>query len=60
MKKYVSPSVVEFGKVSELIQGCGGWGGEFPSLNDADSDWRWVYNNPDGWRCLCASIGSIC
>lgn len=60
MKKYACPTVVEFGEASKLIQGCGGWGAEGWSLDDADSDWRWVYNTRTGWECICSSIGSVC
>ncbi|MGK0537020.1 hypothetical protein [Bacillus sp. 'calajunan'] len=28
MKKYVSPTIVEFGNASDVVKGCGGWGCE--------------------------------
>jgi hypothetical protein len=60
MKKYLRPSVVEFGNVSELIQGCGGWGLEGVSFDDSDSEYKWVWNGKI-WQCLCTSLtGTDC
>ncbi|MGK0536938.1 hypothetical protein [Bacillus sp. 'calajunan'] len=43
MKKYISPTIVEFGNASDLIKGCGGWGCELWMHNHS---YRWV-----GDRC---------
>ena len=59
MKNYTSPSVVEFGKASEVVQGCGGWGLEGWTADDSDRQNRWVYT--DGWYCICTTLnGSKC
>lgn len=60
MKKYVSPSLVEYGHAGELIQGCGGWGLEGFSLNDADAVYIWDWVN--GKRvCVCRQWkGEMC
>ncbi|WP_172442941.1 hypothetical protein [Bacillus thuringiensis] len=28
MKKYVTPTIVEFGNATDVVKGCGGWGCE--------------------------------
>jgi hypothetical protein len=61
MKKYLRPSVVEFGNASELIQGCGGWGLEGVTLDDSDRDYTWLYTSAGGWVCVCTSVkGNDC
>ncbi|MCU5518413.1 hypothetical protein OCF62_28390 [Bacillus wiedmannii] len=35
MKKYMSPTIIEFGKAVDSIQGCGGWGSEGWTLDDS-------------------------
>lgn len=57
MKTYASPTVVEFGKVSELIQGCGGLGTEGWGFYDSDSRYRWLYSS-NGWQCVCTTVAS--
>ncbi|SEN39073.1 hypothetical protein [Lihuaxuella thermophila] len=56
MKKYVSPSLAEFGKASELIQGCGGLGVETIAFYDSDRRWRWIYTSDSGWICVCTTV----
>jgi hypothetical protein len=59
MKIYTRPSIVEFGKATDLIQGCGGWGTEGWTFDDSDSRYRWLYTTR--WVCICTSLsGDSC
>ncbi|GCD84093.1 hypothetical protein PTHTG4_31580 [Parageobacillus thermoglucosidasius] len=54
MKIYTRPSIVEFGKATDLIQGCGGWGVEGLTFDDSDRQLRWIYT--DKWYCICTTL----
>ncbi|MCU5718701.1 hypothetical protein OCB69_27000 [Bacillus cereus] len=59
MKTYMSPTIIEFGKAVDTIQGCGGWGSEGWTLDDSDRQYRLV-TNKDGSKkhCICTTMRS--
>ncbi|MCU5518411.1 hypothetical protein OCF62_28395 [Bacillus wiedmannii] len=61
MKKYMSPTIIEFGKAIDSIQGCGGWGSEAWTFDDSRSQFRWIQLKGQGGDrsvCVCTSISS--
>ncbi|WP_025029008.1 hypothetical protein [Caldalkalibacillus mannanilyticus] len=59
MKNYTSPVVVEYGKASELVQGCMGWGKEGFALRDSDTNKIYVWNGAEV-QCVCGYQGWTC